>query len=969
MKDGVEISKQAVPDNFVEFPRVDLPRVPEARVLWARAMVVGWILLGVFLFDQLTILLYDLWLLESLNLSSVFSTNFQMGAVLFAIAFVVFTGAIAAPAFLHGINSKWRRFIVQAGLFVGLIAGYLLSLQYLDYLFLNGKPFGENDPIFGQDIGFYVYVLPAMWTTWVAALGMAIFMLASSAGCAYLSRPQGEVETGMGRSTALLGIASTPLTLVALGILGILATVGVRLSRYDLLWKDNYHQSYIMSGAAYVDVTGFFSSLNYYHVTTLVLLGVTSAIVFMLRTLHRAAMTSSTFNCQRPLRKAGMVVLALIVFDLGFEVMVALRHLILVQPNEPVIQLPYIEQHIKATRAGYGLDKIEVVSFIPYGPDDPIPDAQELLQSPTLQHAPLWPGWVSYLERLLDPQHAQRIFQTGGDTVVYGPVLDIFRAQQKLRMYYDFLDVDSVRYRINGQTHMYISAVRELPQIAADPWLAAWGASSMLFTHGYGLVMAPVSAMNLEGEPVYAASGIPARTDIPELELQNQRVYYGEGSGQLIYTNIRGMKELDYPTDEGRAEIRLPLDVRAGVPIDSLLKRIVFGWRSGQFFEVVFSRLIGPETRAHYYRMPLQRLDRIVPFLYLDSNIYAVAVDSGIMWLVNAITTTDGYPYSRHHWLGDKSDDRSEFPRLHRLINYAADAVKVTIDAYTGQVRFYKISDEPIIESWASIYPDLFLAEDTMPPSVREHLQYPKQLLHIQLDDVYKRYQMTDPMTFFNWEDLWDDADEVLGAILDQGRAITFSIEPYHWIAKTGDVIPASENGTQFVLSMVFTPERALNLRAIAMAYQDGSDYGRLIVLQVPKGHFYQGPEQADAAIDQEPNISQQITWWNRRGAEVIHGHTSTLVIGREVLYVAPLFIRSQQNPVSQLKRVIVVFRGFARMGNTLEEALRRAVDAARLGQSRGVIQATVAELDANEIATGGKAILSGSADGSHSNE
>jgi uncharacterized membrane protein (UPF0182 family) len=224
-----------------------------------------------------------------------------------------------------------------------------------------------------------------------------------------------------------------------------------------------------------------------------------------------------------------------------------------------------------------------------------------------------------------------------------------------------------------------------------------------------------------------------------------------------------------------------------------------------------------------------------------------------------------------------------------------------------------------------------------MPEGVRAHLQYPTQLFHLQFDDIYWNYHQKDPLTFYNMEDMWDDADEVKGPILDDGEAITFSIEPRHWILETGDVLPAAAERNQFVLSKVYTNEQALNLRAIPMAYQDGADYGRLVVAQVPKAHFYLGPEQADAAIDQDPRISEQISWWNRTGADVIRGHTSTLLLGREVLYVEPLFIRSQQNPIPEMKKVVVVFRGFAADGDNLEEALTAAIEKARLNQANTV--------------------------------
>jgi uncharacterized membrane protein (UPF0182 family) len=188
---------------------------------------------------------------------------------------------------------------------------------------------------------------------------------------------------------------------------------------------------------------------------------------------------------------------------------------------------------------------------------------------------------------------------------------------------------------------------------------------------------------------------------------------------------------------------------------------------------------------------------------------------------------------------------------------------------------------------------------------------------------------MKDPITFFSLEDIFDDADEVKGPLVTEGRALAFSIEPYYWVAETGtgDVLPASDRDAQFALSTVFTPDGAVNLRAIATAYMEGSDYGRLSILQVPKGVFVHGPEQADTAIDQDAFISQQIALWSRLGLEVIRGHTTPLVVGRDVLYVEPIFIRSKQTPVPQLKRVAVVFRGEAFMGETMEDALRAAIE------------------------------------------
>jgi uncharacterized membrane protein (UPF0182 family) len=911
-----------------DVPRVGPPLVPDVGIMTMRFLVLLWVLLGLFLLDKATILLADYWFFQSVGLDEVFWTNFWTGAVLYAVALGVGFVGVAAAGFTNPVSPRARRFAVNAGLMLGLLGGYFLSRRFADYLLtIGGKDFGEVDPVFGHDIGFYVFTLPSVWTTIAWALSAVGAGLVFAVAYAYLGRREGPAPK-IRRLWRVVGHVSSPLTLVAFVVFALLVATAVWFSRYDVLLRDN-SQSAVFTGASYVDITGLLSTVNYYTVTAFVIAGVAGGITYILHLLRKAARGAAEPGWTRKVRLVGLTALALLAADFSFRIGILVREVVAVSPNEPVIQLEYIQRHINATLAAYDLDDLEIEPFIPNGPGDPIEPVDQLLASPTLANAPLWPGFVSRLERLVDPQHATRVLLTEGDATVYAPALEIFQQQQKLRTYYDFLDLDAVRYRIDGETKMFASAVREIPLIEPQPWLAWWGQRFMLFTHGYGLVLTPVGGITPEGEPPYAVRDIPGRTDRPELDLENPSVYYGEGAGSLAYSNVRRMTEFDFPTDEGRAEVILPADVNAGVPINSLLKRLVFGWQSGQFFDILFSKLIGDETRVHYYRMPLDRVGRVASFLYLDSDPWAVAVDGGITWIVNGITTSDRYPYSQLDWIGDKSDERAPIPTDWARMNYARDAVKITIDAYTGDVRLYKFADEPIVDTWARIYPTLFHSRAEIPPQVAEHLQYPVQLFHLQFDNIYNIYHMKDPMTFFNMEDMWDDSDEVLGPMLDEGKAITFSIEPYHWVARTGSPLRrATGRRAQFVLSMVFTPENALNLRAIPVVYMDGEDYGRIIVLQVPKGHYSYGPEQADAAIDQTPEISRQFDWWNRQGMDVIRGHTTTLVIDREVLFVEPIFLRSKQNPVTQLKQVCVVFRGKAGMAPTLEEALRRAIEA-----------------------------------------
>ncbi|MFN2386027.1 MAG: UPF0182 family protein [Thermoanaerobaculia bacterium] len=912
------------PAPAAEFPPVALPSAPPAALLWSRVLTVASVLVTLFTLDQLTYLLGDLWLLRGLGLESVFWTNFRMGAKLYVGAFLLFGVAVAVPAFLHPVGRVARRKILQAAFLIASVAALIAALRYHEFLLgSTDVRFGKTDPVFGIDLGFYMFNLPNIWIAWRFLMVAALLFLVSSIACA--SSVRRAAASSSGRIAGWLGRIASPATRAAIVLCGLIAAAGVWLSRYGLLFKDNSDSS-VKRGAEYLDVTGLFSNLNYISVTTVIVLALTAGLVVMLSHLDRAASGRAAPDWRRRLRRVAAVALLLVAADFAFKGIVVLRDVVAVRPNEPVVQLPFIARHVDATRQAYGLDKVQEIEFVPNGPGDPMPAADALLSSPTLKNAPLWPGFTSYLERWLDKQHAQRIVQTQGNHMVYGPTLELFQQQQKLRTYYNFLGVDSVRYPINGETRMFVSSVRETPLYEPVPWLAYWGQRFMLFTHGFGLVMAPTAETNANGEPHFVSREIPIQADWPEISVRNPRVYYGEGSATMAFSNVDRMKELDYPTDQDRAEMVLPPEVPAGVPVDSFLKRLVFGWRSGKFFQLVFSDLIKETTRVHYYRTPLDRLDRVAPFLFFDSNPYAVSADGQLLWIVNAMTTSDGYPYSFPEEMGDKSDERSAFPRPERMVNYVEDSVKATVDAYTGQVRLYTISSSPVIAAWSKIYPDLFVPESKMPEGVRRQLTYPTQLFHVQFDDLYIYYHMKDPMYFFNMEDMWDDGDEVLGPIMDTGKAITFSIEPYSWLAETGGSLPPSGRPVQYALSMAFTPEKALNLRSIPIAYQDPPDYGKLSVLQIPKGRYVIGPEQADAAIDQDPTISQNFSWWNRRGTEGIRGHTALLVVGNEILYVEPIFLRSQQNPVPQLKKVVVVFRGRPVMADTLEAAVRLAV-------------------------------------------
>lgn len=914
---------------------IELPRAPSAGVLWTRALVVATALVTMFLLDRLSAVMLDFWLLQSLGYESVFWTNFWTGTVLFIAGLVLFSAAIAVPALLHGVSRLLRRCVVWVGVLCGIGMGWFLAREYLEFLAPTADPsFNETDPVFGHDISFYVFDLPAIEIIlqtlfWLALAALISGMATALAGSSNSARPA-EMSGFVWR----LGRLATPYTLGALLSTGLFAAANIWLGRYDLLLRENFTESteFTGRGAQYLDVTGFFSTEHSIYVEALAILLLTVGLTVKLITARRAIAAPASMDLRK---KFGVAAIALVLLpgitaDLAFRSGVAIRDELFVTPNEPRVQLPYLQRHIDATNKAFGLDAAEESTFVPASGDDPPPDLDQMLDGPAVNNAPLWSGFTQRYSRMVAPQYIDRILLAEGDMTVYGPTQEILQAQQKLRPYYDFLDVDTTVHEADGEPAMFASAARELPQDEVRPWLDAWGQRSIMFTHGHGLVTMPVAERDEAGEPVYATGGIPTQSRFPSLSAENEAFYYGEGSVVPAFSKAVGVAEHDRPTDQGRAEVQDSPGATAGIEMDSLLKRVVIGYQEGDFINVVFSDLIGDETRAHVYRLPLERVEQIAPFLSLDTDPYAAPAGEGMNWMVNAMTTSYSYPYSGVALLGDNSDLRTEERPLEEA-NYAADSVKATVDARTGAVDFYRISDEPVVETWSQIYPDLFKSDEEMPDDVREQMQYPQALMSIQFNEIYPFYHQKDALTFYSSEDLLDDADEVLGPIRGESGAITFSQGLYNWMASPGGAMTGSSENTQFALSKNYTPQDALNLRGIATAYQTGDEYGKLSVLKVPKGEFYPGPEQADATIDQDAFIAQQIGLWNRQGVEVIRGSTSLLVVEDEALYVEPVFIRSRQNPVPQLQRVIVVFRGEAHMGRTMEEALRFAIEGGRL--------------------------------------
>lgn len=920
-----------------------LPFIPSPALLWRSLKFWIWTAFIVLLLAAIPDIFVDYWFFDSIGKTNIFWTNFNAQLALFVITWVVFCLTDYLPIRQYAISPTLRNAAIHLGSWSGLFAGWLVSRNWMTLLlWKNQQSFGQNDPVFGHDIGFYVFVLPAI-STLAAILVAAGFDTAFAflIGRYDQLRCNGHLDREDITLWGKIGMMITPGLNYALTLLGASLILETFISRYYLVLKDNV-DSGVRVGAAFLDLDGIFSTLNLINVSVFIEIGLMISCGYALFRIARhygaiadayEAGTEAKYE-DLGVRKPFRVGVAMLVIDLVFFVGVVLKQHIFVSPNEPNIQIPYIQRHMDATLKGYRLGNVETVDWKP--PQTSL-TAAEINASATVQNAPILPPWVAKMEEPPDVQHLRRV-TLSDSLIMYGPMLDIFKQEQSLRPYYDIINVDGVRYNVDGQKKMYVSAVRELPSLAflgPKEWLRYWGSAALMYTHGYGMVMAPVNKVDDEGRPVYAVHDLPSKSESPMFTTPEQRIYYGEGmKDDYILTNIRHLKELDYPDDQFRITGEFPQDVKAGIPMDSVLKRFMFAIHTKDVTAFLFSTFIDQDrTRVHIYRTPMRRVKRIAPFLFVESNNLAFVNDNKIDWMVNALTTTDMYPYSFHEILGDKADERAVEPYPERVINYGEDSVKITMSAFDGSVHFYKISDDPIIRAWDQCYPGLFEAGDTMPQPVRAQLNYPLQWFHIQFDDIYKRYHMRNPLEFYNVEDIWDDADEALGSL---GRGLeefgtmdemTFSYEGFNELLDPADLPPGTNIGNpgelQYAMLMPFTPEGQRNMRSLIIALQDPGSYGKLINLRVPQGVFIPGPEQADTIIDTDSQVNQQIALWIRHASEVIRGHTLVVPVKGDLLYIEPLWISSIQNHLPEVKLYSVVYKGRCVMSTSVEKAIQ----------------------------------------------
>jgi uncharacterized protein len=636
----------------------------------------------------------------------------------------------------------------------------------------------------------------------------------------------------------------------------------------------------VMAGKAYIEMHAVLYSPSG-HVAGATYSDVHAVIPFLkvqiIVALASAVLLLANILLKRNLIFIGTVAVYFLVSFIGSSVYPAILQKFVVAPNELVKETPYIKHNIAGTQKGFGLDMVEERD-ISGGTALRKEDIKN--NSATIKNIRLWD---------------------------HRPLLDTFSQIQEIRTYYDFVSVGNDRYLIDGEYRQTMLSPRELSteSIPTRNWIN----ETMTFTHGYGLTLGPVNQVTPEGLPVLFVKDIPPASNMPRLKVTRPEIYYGQLSSKYVIVNTKS-REFDYPS--GEQNVFTEYSGKSGVTIDSSFKKIAFSSYFGSL-KLFLSDDITEKSRVLFHRNIRERVNKVMPFLMYDGDPYMVVSDDGqLFWIHDAYTVSDKFPYSQP---------------LRNGINYIRNSVKVIINAFDGSMKFY-VSDaeDPIVRTIGAIFPGMLLPISEMPADLKKHIRYPLDIFGIQTM-VYSTYHMEEPQMFYNREDQWEIP--VLGT-----SAKAEQMESYYTIMKLPE-----EKKEEFILMIPFNPKKKDNLSAWMVARSDGEHYGKLLVYRFPKDRLVYGPKQISARINQDTEISRQISLWDQRGSEVMLGTLLVIPIENSLIYVQPLYLRAQTGKIPELKRVIVAYENRIAMEETLDAALSRIFGDVRISEDAAPVR------------------------------
>ena len=823
------------------------------RPIW----IVGLLFLFMGLIPSIVKFATDFMWYREVGYEAVFTTELGTKTLLFAVAALVaylFISLNARHA-TRGLSKTpvlWRvspelppvdisksigKIVKPFGFLLAILFGMTASAHWMDVLrLMNASSFGTVDPIFGRDVGFYVFTLPAVATLIGMLRALVIVTLIASLVIHFM---RGRVTLPPQR-VGLEPPADKHIAALLVGFL-VLTAIQIWVVRIPELL---YSSTGPLVGASYSDLH---ASLPALHITAAVaLIGAGLVIYGMIR----RKIVWFTF-----LAFIGYVAVSFVV---GGLFPFAIQRFF-VEPTELTREAPQLKHNIDATRKAWALDKVETSAL---GGDATLSLDDIRANSATVENVRLW-----------DRE----------------PLLQTFGQLQEIRTYYDFISIDDDRYMINGRYRQVMLSPRELNTQSLPT--RSFINQHLTYTHGMGLTVGPVNEVTAEGLPVLFVKDLPP-VSTASLKVTRPQIYFGELTSNHVFTNTLP-SEFDYPS--GETDIKTRYSGKGGVQVGSVIRRAMFAMRFGAL-NILLSQDIRSESKVLYNRDIALRASLALPFLKFDQDPYMVVTAEGhLKWILDAYTSTSRYPYSQ---------------RLNDGTSYMRNSVKVVIDAYDGTIESYIIDPtDPIIRTYSKIFPGLLKPASAMSADLRAHIRYPTDLFSVQ-SLLYATYHMDSPETFYHREDQWQVP--VVGEQRDaQNRFMR------HVIMKLPE-----EPRAEFIYMAPFTPRGKDNLASWMVARNDGENYGKLRVYTFPKQSLVYGPRQIMARIDQDTEISQQLTLWDRAGSEVIRGELLVIPIEEALIYVQPIYLRAAGGRIPELKRVVVAYQNRVVMRETLDAGL-----------------------------------------------